>query len=155
MRKIDFKTNSYIKIEKTCDYDEIYRALLEISNAYSPPLINSIKNLSEYTQKLADNAEVFVAKDNLFIGFIAFYCNDVISKTGYITQIGVKSLAQSTGIGKRLMNKSYYICKEKGMQKMKLEVRKNNTKAIKFYKKEGFKDCGDATEYSIYMEKFL
>ena len=77
------------------------------------------------------------------------------NKTGYITQVSVKSIAQSTGIGKRLMNEAYSICKEKGMQKIKLEVRKSNIKAIKFYQKEGFKDCGDATEHSTYMEKTL
>lgn len=53
------------------------------------------------------------------------------------------------------MNEAYSICKEKGMQKIKLEVRKSNIKAIKFYQKEGFKDCGDATEHSTYMEKTL
>jgi len=155
MKKKGFKTNNEIIIQKTCDYDEIYRALLDISSAYTPPLITSIKNLSEYALKLVDNAEVFIAKDESILGFIAVYSNDLSNKTGYITQVGVKSIAQSTGIGKRLMNEAYSICKEKGMQKIKLEVRKSNIKAIKFYQKEGFKDCGDATEHSIYMEKTL
>lgn len=154
MTEIGFEKNS-INIQKICDYNEIYRVLLDISSAYTPPLITSIKNLSEYALKLADNAEVFVAKDKSILGFIAIYSNDMISKTGYITQIGVKSTAQSKGLGKKLMNISYFICKEKGMQKIKLEVRKNNLKAIKFYQKEGFEKCGDATENSIYMEKSL
>ncbi|WP_313449061.1 GNAT family N-acetyltransferase [Streptococcus parasuis] len=155
MKKKSFKTNNEIIIQKTCDYDEIYRALLDISSAYTPPLITSINNLSEYALKLVDNAEVFIAKDESILGFIAVYSNDMSNKTGYITQVGVKSIAQSTGIGKRLMNEAYSICKEKGMQKIKLEVRKSNIKAIKFYQKEGFKDCGDATEHSTYMEKTL
>lgn len=93
MKKKSFKTNNEIIIQKTCDYDEIYRALLDISSAYTPPLITSINNLSEYALKLVDNAEVFIAKDELILGFIAVYSNDMSNKTGYITQVGVKSIA--------------------------------------------------------------
>lgn len=155
MREIDFEIDDEIRIKKIYDYSQIYKVLVEISSAYDPPLITSIKNLPEYALKLSNNAEVLVAGRESILGLIAFYCNDAVNKTGYITQIAVKSTNQSRGIGKRLMNASYSICKENGMRKIKLEVRKSNIKAIKFYEKEGFKGCEDASDFSIYMEKSL
>ena len=154
MKDLEFK--SIMKLFcKICDCNDIYRVLTEISSAYNPPLITSIDNLFEYAVKLANNAEIYIAKDELLLGFIAFYSNDVINKIGYITQLGVMPKAQSIGIGSKLMNISYTICKEKGMKKIKLEVRKMNTRAIRFYQKEGFRFCGEASDRSIYMEKSI
>jgi ribosomal protein S18 acetylase RimI-like enzyme len=144
-----------ISIYKITDYNEIYEALVEISDAYNPPLINSIKDLSKYAKKLTENADVYVAKDMSLLGFIAYYSNDMISKIAYITQLGVLPSAQRRGIGSRLINKSYSVCKEKGMKKIKLEVRMTNDKAIEFYRKEGFVYCGKASDKSIYLEKYI
>jgi len=40
-----------------------------------------------------------------------------------------------------------------GMQRVKLEVRKNNDVAITFYKKNKYKIIGEASESSYYMIK--
>ena len=48
MKKKGFKTNNEIIIQKTCDYDEIYRALLDISSAYTPPLITNACWINPY-----------------------------------------------------------------------------------------------------------
>ncbi|WP_034301281.1 GNAT family N-acetyltransferase [Alkalibacterium sp. AK22] len=155
MASKSFDKNNDFNIKKISSPKEIHNALFEISSAYNPPLTTSIKDLYEFAAKLAMNAEVFVAIDQSVLGLIAFYCNNVVDKIGYITQVGVKTSAQSSGLGKQLMDKAYSVCKTKGMQKIKLEVKKNNSKAIIFYKKQGFKECGDASEYSIYMERSL
>lgn len=144
-----------IIIEKQSNILDIYDSLVEVSSLYDPPLIEVVGDLNAHAIKLAKTAEVYIAKDNSPIGFIAFYCNNEANKVGYITQIGVKKETQSSGIGKRLMNVAYSTCKEKGMKIIRLEVSKLNNKAIRFYEKEGFKYYEDASKSSIYMEKTI
>ena len=59
------------------------------------------------------------------------------------------------GIGKKLLE---MCCKEalnKKFKKIKLEVNKENSNAIKFYKSKGFYIVSDAGEFSFYMVKDL
>ena len=135
--------------------DEIYETLLYMSDSYAMPLNERFFNLYEYANKLYYNAEFFVAVNINILGYIVFYANDRESMSSYITQIAVKREFQNKNIGKKLLN----ICVESslalGMKNIKLEVRNDNTKAIGFYVKNGFKFCDEATPDSMYMIKNL
>ena len=126
-----------------------------MSDSYAMPLNERFFNLYEYANKLYYNAEFFVAVNINILGYIVFYANDRESMSSYITQIAVKREFQNKNIGKKLLN----ICVESslalGMKNIKLEVRNDNTKAIGFYVKNGFKFCGEATPGSMYMIKNL
>ena len=144
-----------IIIIKSTNLLEIYNTLVEVSSAYNPPLTESIEDLYKYAIKLSESAEFYIAKGKIILGCIAFYCNDTTEKVGYITQIGIKTEAQSLGIGKKLINIAYSICKEKEMKTIMLEVRKSNDKAIEFYRKQGFETSSEISMETIYMVKKL
>ncbi len=55
---------------------------------------------------------------------------------------GIKREYQGKGLSKILMNKTLEYAKEKNIQ-IKLEVHKDNIKAINLYKQYGFKELGD------------
>lgn len=63
---------------------------------------------------------------------------DIISKKFYVSSLYVLPEYQGFGIGKRLMEKSYSIAKEKHYQKVWLGVMKQNVKTFEWYKKLGF-----------------
>lgn len=72
------------------------------------------------------------------IGFSCFYCNDNQSKTAYLSLIAVKREYEHQGYGTRLVEEVKQIARDKEMNRLRLEVRKNNDRAISLYKKEGF-----------------
>lgn len=93
---------------------------------------------------------VFDGSDS--IGYIAFYANDKETNTGYISMIGVIDTYHGKGAGSLLLNKCIEISKSNGMCFLRLEVDKDNSNAIGFYKHEGFryeKDAGQSTHYMI------
>lgn len=65
----------------------------------------------------------------------------------YLHHFGVKPEYQGKGYAKILLNESFNFAKKMGKQ-IKLEVHKNNFKAIGLYKKGGFKYLGD---YKVYI----
>jgi len=66
----------------------------------------------------------------------------------YLHHFGIKPIYQGKGLSKLLLNESLNFAKSKGLQ-LKLEVHKNNSKAIDLYKAGGFKYLGDYRVYII------
>ncbi|MDQ0227130.1 GNAT family N-acetyltransferase [Metabacillus niabensis] len=143
--------NKNHEMKKLNNKNEIYHSLLELSNAHTPPFVERISNIDEYVEKLSNHAEVYVIIDLQILGIIAFYANDIKNKVAYITHITVQSNVQNMGLGKILLQKCIDVSVENGMRELKLEVNKNNTKAIRFYEKNGFIHAGDASTESKYM----
>lgn len=82
----------------------------------------------EYVKKLIPNSEIYVYTNKEKIeGFIGIN-ND------YIEGIFINTASQNKGIGTELLNKA-----KKEKTKLTLSVYEKNTKAIKFYQKNGFK----------------
>ena len=156
--KIPYRGKSLLNlycIFKIQTFDEIYKVLIDLSDAYTPALAEKIPNLQDYAYKLYCNAEVFAAVDVSVLGFIAFYANDRKSKISYITQIAVKPKSQNKHIGKELLDLCIEASNVYGMKGIKLEVYKDNSKAIRFYERNGFEFCGEASVESMYMMKRL
>lgn len=65
----------------------------------------------------------------------------------YLHHFGIRPQYQNMGFAKQLTIESLRIAKETGLQ-IKLEVHKENHKAIGLYKKYGFKYLGD---YDVYI----
>ena len=99
-----------------------------------PNLQNRI-DLKEYAVKLTTYADVFVLKDkNKLIGFAAIYINDNI-KQAYRSIIGIQKAYQHKGYGQILMNFCIEKCRVTGMKSLRLEVDKDNKRALEFIKK--------------------
>ncbi len=84
----------------------------------------------------------------------------LIIDEGHITNIAVHPDFRGLGVGKLLVEALIEICRERGINRMTLEVRKSNEIAKSLYKKYGFKECGirpgyysDTKEDAIIMWK--
>lgn len=105
-------------------------------------------------KKIAKNAIVIYVVDFDVVGYVAFYANDLESRQAFVSLIAVKPEEQNAGIGRKLLEESIKVSRLCGMKKMCLKVDKDNEKAIKFYKSNGFKYLNeDKSQYLMF--KFL
>ncbi len=112
-------------------------------------LIEIYKNISDYPESIKD-IENYFNKDTIkiwkisnqkIIGFVIFYhVRDEIE----IIQIGIMKSCQRKNYGSLIVNK---IKKLKDIRKIFLEVSVENTHAINFYLKNGFKKIGIRKAY--------
>lgn len=127
-----------------------------------------VRNYQNYFEALVDRDEHFIFNiiekiycngfliacmyQDKVIGFCAFYANDIVSKTAFITLIATNKDFQNIGLGKLILQKVCEISSQVGMNKIRLEVNNNNVNAIRFYAHNGFnyeKDCSDYSKYMI------
>ncbi len=97
------------------------------------------EQLIELADKFAKYAVFVVALDNgIDVGYVAFYCNDKVKKSAFVSMIIVDSEFQGKGYGKKLIEKAVETARSSDMKSVKLEVNKENRYAIEFYDKLGF-----------------
>ncbi len=113
-----------------------------------PKLSDSDKWDEFYTKALTeDDATIFVyEKDREILGFVqgVVYSGkpfEIHDKIGNISVLLVNEKHRSKGIGKLLTDKFSEWCKERGADKVYVNVEHNNTRGIDFYKREGFLDA--------------
>ena len=112
--------------------------LIEIDNdIFDYPA--SIKDFENYFKE--DTIKIWKISTQKIIGFVIFYhVRDEIE----IIQIGIMKLCQRKNYGSLIVNK---IKKLKDIRKIFLEVSVENTQAINFYLKNGFKKIGIRKAY--------
>lgn len=137
----------------TCESLREKRIVWELFFAEYPKESHGISEIEKYIDKVCDFANIIIAYDgNIIIGFIAFYANDYEKKIAYITQILVSSQYRNRRIGEMLINACEVFCRDKGFQELKLEVKNENIRAQKFYKRHNFEKETEK-EKSFYMIK--
>jgi ribosomal protein S18 acetylase RimI-like enzyme len=96
-------------------------------------------DLEEYSQKIADKCITFEAwDDDILIGLVAAYFNDINHVFGYITSVSTIEKHSGKGIASNLLTTCIeYACKN-SFKKISLEVSNLNLAAIKLYKKHRF-----------------
>ena len=95
--------------------------------------------LDEYSRKIAKCASVIIHFDNgIPLGMIAYYCNDLKSRSIYITSLVVNETARRKGLGKLLTRAAINHAKSLGFEQCRLEVASSNITAVRFYQKLGF-----------------
>lgn len=114
---------------------------------------NPITKRKEYRQlfeKWNAAADFVVVYNQNILGFAILYNNNFDTHVSYLAEIVVSLKYQNMHIGKALLMECEMLAKNHNMNAIKLEVQSNNIKAIKFYKRNGYKE----TKYginSIYM----
>jgi ribosomal protein S18 acetylase RimI-like enzyme len=125
--------------------EDIKNLILSHNDVNDGVLINY--NIDEFVLKLGKYATIltYYSKSQLK-GFIAYYSNDIINRNAYLTMIIIDKGNRGEGLGKLLLKSSISDLIHRGFHNYKLEVLKNNTKALKMYQKYGFvieEDRGD------------
>lgn len=119
--------------------EKLYDVLFAIENQWHPSMADNADFLRSYAEKVYEHALVFgILENNSIVGLAAFYANDIVSKQSYLTYIGLFEQYTSKGIGTILLLLCEKTAKARQMTKMKLEVEKNNERAIRFYNNNGY-----------------
>ncbi len=72
------------------------------------------------------------------VGYTAFYCNDKVNMSAFISVIIVDSKYQGHGYGRKILEEAQRIARENEMNTLRLEVNHDNAAALGFYEKLGF-----------------
>ena len=99
--------------------------------------------LYEFNENKYANMAVITIEDKV-IGFYDYWHT---FDSASIAQIAVDPLYQKQGLGSLLMEEIVKECYAKKVRTITLEVRKNNEKAVKLYKKFGFKTVVTKEKY--------
>ncbi|WP_018394780.1 GNAT family N-acetyltransferase [Bacillus sp. 37MA] len=152
-----YRKESNAKIKKIKSNDEIIQVLNSFDNVFKPTISSRIPELNQYSKKLLEHGEVYTINDekNQIQGFAAFYANDHESKVAYLIFIAVNPNVQNKYYGKELLDLCINVSKDKGMEFLKLEVQKENHRAISFYNRNGFSYIGNASSHANYMQREL
>lgn len=138
------------------DKDRLVKLILDIFVVPDPASFVENLSVADYASKLIEKAVTYVIEDNgNDAGLISFYANDSHTKTAYIALIGVMSDYKGMGLAQKLMDQCIKDCRNTGMEKIKLEVKKENQRAITFYEHYDFYKLQEASAKSIYMKKDL
>lgn len=139
---------------KKLDCATVLALLNQCENSFDPPLSQNIPyTVSDYAKKLSEFAWfVICVEDDEIIGFTAYYLNQE-GGFAYIPQIWVADSYQRKGMGGRMLD---VLINEAPpfISAIRLEVRKNNEKAVSFYCKSGFMVI-EADEKKFLLEKKL
>jgi ribosomal-protein-alanine acetyltransferase len=93
----------------------------------------------------SDIADIFHSFERYFFvatsrdKVIGFVGGAIRREHGHISGIAVDKGYRRKGIGTRLLRTAHHEFLAKGFDKVTLEVRENNSSAIQFYKKEGYR----------------
>lgn len=131
---------------------EIEKVIGKCDNAFSLP-VKTRKYYTTLVDKFSEYAHVIYAYNGEILGYIAFYANN--PEYAYISLIAVRPEFQKLHIGKSLLKYCEDISEKKNVKNIRLEVRKDNNTAIKFYSANGYKWLEDKNETSFYMSKCL
>ena len=121
---------------KITSVEKIKLVLGECANTFYNKAICNEKVIDNLADKYNRYAEFYCCfTEDIIIGCIAFYSNDENKHIGFLSMIIVKKEYQAKGVGKKLLGLCIEKCIQRGMEKLRLEVNKNNINAINFYKK--------------------
>lgn len=128
---------------------DIYSHLVACNNNFIPPLDKSI-NLIEYSKKLFEKSVTFeVWSDNILIGLVASYFNNLVSKSAFITNVSVMTNFSGLGIASNLILMCIEYAKKNDFVEINLEVHRDNISAIKLYEKFKFFSCGNKNDLML------
>lgn len=141
-----------IKIQsKNIKLNELIRLLEDCDNDFIPKLSSRV-NISDYSKKLLDKAEInSLVSGNKIVGIVAFYCNDFENKIAFISSLCVNKSYRGFGLSKRLIDTVIEFAKNKNFKFIRLEVGIANYKARKLYEKFNFYTI-DKKEDTIIMQ---
>jgi ribosomal protein S18 acetylase RimI-like enzyme len=125
---------------KTATEQEVLFHLEDCSASFIPPLSERI-NIAEYAKKIYENSMTFEAWEaGVLAGLIAAYFNNTRDRIGFITNVSVVKAFTGLGVASKLLAMCIEHARNNDFLKLKLEVNKNNTPAIRFYSKFGFEN---------------
>ena len=139
---------------KTATEADIAAHLTRCAAEFVPSLDQRV-NIPVYAAKLAAKAVSFEAwQETLLAGLIACYFN-VETRQAYISSVSVNKELKGSGAALQLLQNCLQYAKQCGMTTIRLEVNKDNLRAINFYERNGFKKEEETSGASVFMALLL
>ena len=129
------RASDALRIRRIQESDVADLAALERTVFSDPWTENGIKETLSQDHTLV----LGIRKDCRLIGYVILY---YVPDEGEIARIAVESAWRRRGVAGHLLAELEKICIDTGIRKLMLEVRRNNTAAVSFYKKNGFRKDG-------------
>ena len=141
----------FLEIVKVDSFEQIYYAISECAGDLHDQSLNNETDLKHLSEKYFSNGTVFVAYESGKIaGLVAYYRNNFETKCAYLSMIVCKKKFCGKGIAAALYDEMYHDCRENSSVSLRLQVDKDNARAINFYKRRNFKFESAADEKSDY-----
>lgn len=141
------------------DIQELNHQLCIKENKEFDPTINEDypiqKEGKEYFKERIENGCALVAEvDNKIVGYLVGGMSEIsdyrnVSKMAEAENMYVLEEYRSFGIGGKLFKRFVDWCKIREVERIRVVASAKNTKAIEFYKKEGFETCEIALERKL------
>ena len=97
-------------------------------------------DLDRYLAKLDAHAEILSDCTNgRCRGVVAFYCNDLSTRTAFITLVVVDPRDREHGVGRALVHAALELARGRGFTSCRLEVASHNDAAQSLYRSLGFR----------------
>lgn len=111
--------------------------LVKVEGDFVPPLLSRI-NETHYYNKIIDYATTILCIDGnqVIVGMVAMYANDITNKIAYITLIAVTQECRGQHVASTLLQMAEKLASTKGMTKILIDT--NNVIARKCYEKNGY-----------------
>lgn len=143
IREISYQLNK-VKLE------ELYTYLSRRDQEFTPSL-SSRMDVYAFAKKIYSFAHIYSAHLDQILGVCAVYANDFDTKEAYITNMSIHPDYYGSGLAEKLMNFSLDNLRDLEFRSIKLEVAKNNQRAIEFYHKMNFTVTKESSANGYYM----
>lgn len=136
---------------KDIDLDiEVYEHLMSRMPGFAP----RGDELVCYLQKMLTHGKILVAEnEHRLEGIIGFYANDIRSKVAYVSTFVVSKEVEGSGLSRELFERFLTSAQSSGMTDVSLNVRKDNLRAIAFYRKMGLQVIGEGRDTDHWFMK--
>lgn len=127
-----------IEIDKILSTEEISEILERLSNQFYLPFLRN-KDKTTYSKKLSIHAKfaLFQDQSNTIQGIIAYYFSSDNTEV-FIPLVWIDKQYSGMGIATKMFQLLHSILISKKITNSRLEVRKNNIRAISLYQKVGY-----------------
>lgn len=140
---------------KTASREQIYSHLKECDGNFAPPLSSRV-DLLDYSRKIFEKSISFEAwQDNILVGMINAYLNDVSNQTAFITNVSVLKECTGESVASILLQMCLEHARNLTFSNIRLEVSRENSAAIKIYSRVGFKVIEESGENLLMEHKIL
>ena len=124
-----------VHVERILKKEELVECLRDIDFSLPEPLSRRV-DISVYAKKILTNGHALGIFDGAdVVGTCCFYCNDLNSRTGYLTLLAVKQSHRGCGYSTILLEEMERVARKQGMKRMELETDKENFPALALYSK--------------------
>lgn len=143
---IEIKKNSSV-------VSDIESHLMEVSDSFVPNL-SSYVDIKQYAVKLFEKAQrIEVWENNRLVGLLAYY-QDFNDMSAFITNVSIEKGYLGGGLATEMINKMIDAIRGT-LGVIRLEVNKNNKRALRFYLKNGFVESAIKENGSLVMVREL